>query len=127
MWASSGWATIGASTPSTSSSTAECLGSSRSGWSRSSIGGASEGTLSVWLHGTTLQQVADLGEQADVVGRRLRLGRFPVASRSEGVQRLDDEEEDHRRDRHERDDRVDHVAVLEQGPVDREGQGAEVV
>src|SRR4051794_41938246 len=89
MWASSGCATIGASTPSTSSRTAECFGSSRSGASRSSI------TSPVCLRGALRQEVADLGEQADVVGGRLRLGRFHLAASGEGGQRLDDEKEKH--------------------------------
>src|SRR3954449_6617136 len=97
MWASSGCATIGASTPSTSSRTAECLGSSRSGASRSSI------TVPVCLRGALLQEVADLGEQSDVVRGRLGLPGFLLAARREGVERLDDEEEDHDGDRQERD------------------------
>src|SRR5689334_15621668 len=99
MWASSGWATIGASTPSTSSRTAECLGSSRSGASRSSI------TLPVCLRGASRQEVADLREQDDVLGLRLGLGHLAaLAALGEHVQRLDDEEEDHRGDDQERDD-----------------------
>src|SRR4051794_16052079 len=120
MWASSGCATIGASTPSTSSSTAECLGSSRSGASRSSI------TVPVCLRGALLQQVADLREQSHIVRGRLRLRRLELAARRKGVQRLDDAEEDHRGYRQERDQRVDEGAVEELRTVDRERERAEV-
>src|SRR3954466_7374201 len=90
MWASSGCATIGANTPSTSSSTAECLGSSRSGGSRSSI------TVPVCLRGALLQEVADLREQSHIVGGRLGLRRFALAARRERVQRLDHQEKKYR-------------------------------
>src|SRR3954464_11610326 len=97
MWASAGCATIGARTPSTSSRTAECFGSSRSGASRSSIVAASEGTLPVCLRAWARQQVADLGEQDDVLGLRLGLGLLAaLAALGEHVERPDHHEEDHR-------------------------------
>src|SRR3954451_15358862 len=112
MWASSGWATIGANTPSTSSSTAECLGSSRSGASRSSI------TVPVCLRGALLQEVADLREQSHIVGGRLGLRRFALAARRERVQRLDHEEEDHGGDDQKREHGVEEEPVEEPRDVD---------
>src|SRR4051812_31253726 len=138
MCASSGWATIGASTPSTSSSTAERSGAARSGCSSSSSVAASDGTGPSMPPGgrrtrerlgglPALEQVADLGQQRHVLRRRLgRRLLVLLALREQPVQRADDEEEDDRGDDQERDDRVQEVAVPEDGLVDRELQAAEV-
>src|SRR3954468_18169445 len=124
MWASSGCWTIGASTPSTSSRTAERSGASRSGCRSSSM--VAEGTtLSMALSG---EQVANLGEQAHVLRWRGRLGLGVVlAPRQQQVHRLDDEEEDNRRGGEEHDQRVDQVAVGKARAVDREAEVRERV
>src|SRR3954465_8514100 len=68
IWASSGCCTIGASTPSTSSNTAERSGASRSGWSRCSSVAASGGTVLVCPPMDTEHGTGWAGGRPDALG-----------------------------------------------------------
>src|SRR5829696_4498965 len=68
MCASSGWETIGASTPSTSSSTADREGSSRRGLSSSSSVAVGSGTRLVWRRMGRTLQLGAIGTMAGLFG-----------------------------------------------------------
>src|SRR3954469_250941 len=72
------------------------------------------------------EQIADLDQQAGL-GRGLRTELLGLAhARHDGVDRLDDEEEDRGGDEEEVDDVVDERAVAENAAIDRERLAAEV-
>src|SRR6201999_3735807 len=127
MCASSGCATFGASTPSTSSSTAARLGATRSGSRSCSRVAASGDTDLVWLDRALAKQVADLGQQRDILGRSLGSGLLlRLAPGQESVQRPGEGEKAPRRDGQDREQHVTEVPVGELRAVDRERQRGEV-
>src|SRR5262249_31544661 len=86
---------------------------------------ASEGYTLLALAGSAGQQVADLGEQTDLVARGLRLRlEAPLAALGELVHRQHDEEIDRRRGEQEGDQRVDEARPGQHLRADLEALGA---